>query len=139
MFGCHTQIDFLQKGKDSHCKPLSLPIVETNIFLRRLLKDILQEKEDLHVIGEAGDGLELIDLLGSSNSPLVLLDISMPKLNGIEAACQLKTNSPQVNVLIPTMHEELEYLREAISVGVAGYILKEDLSTDLFFAIEEIR
>ena len=94
---------------------------------------------DLEVIGEAGDGLELIDLLNHSSPDMVILDISMPKLRGIEAIHEIKTIRPEVSILMLTMHKDKEYLYLALSAGAKGYLLKEDADKELFSAIEKIR
>ena len=102
---------------------------------------MLTEQSHLEVIGEAGDGIELLHLLNSDTMvpQMVILDISMPKLSGIEAARMIKTHRPEIKILILTMHKEKEYVSEALSAGVEGYLLKEDAGTKLFEAIESIR
>ncbi len=119
--------------------PYTVIITDDHAFFRQHLKRMLEDMEAVQVIGEAGDGLELLRLLRHLNPDLILLDISMPKLSGIGAACQLKTIFPQVKVLILTSYEDENYLQAAISARVAGYILKQDLETDLFSAINTIR
>ena len=94
---------------------------------------------DLEVVGEASDGLELLDLLNHSDPDMVVLDISMPKLRGIEAIHEIKTIRPEVSILMLTMHKDKEYLYLALSAGAKGYLLKEDADRDLFSAIERIR
>lgn len=83
--------------------------------------------------------MELLFLLNRLNPDMVLLDISMPNLRGIETARQIKMKYPRIKILIVTMHKEREYLYEAISAGVEGYLLKEDAEKELFSAIERIR
>ena len=95
--------------------------------------------EGLEVIGEAGDGLELLDLLNRSNPDMIILDISMPRLRGIEAIHEIKTIRKDVSILILTMHKDKEYLYLALSAGAKGYLLKEDADRELFSAIERIR
>ncbi len=95
--------------------------------------------KDLEVIAEAGDGLELLNLLRQSTPDMVILDISMPKLRGIEAIYEIKTIRPDVSILMLTMHKDMEYLHLALSAGARGYLLKEDADRDLFSAIEKIR
>ena len=94
---------------------------------------------DLQVVGEAGDGLELLELLKTLGADLVILDISMPKMPGIEVAKEIKRSYPRVKVLILTMHKMKEYLNDAIAAGVDGYLLKEDLAKELGSAISKIR
>ena len=109
------------------------------MLVRQGLKRILDGTKDLEVVGEAADGLELLDLLNHSNPDMVILDVSMPRLRGIEAIHEIKTMRPEVSILMLTMHKDKEYLYLALSAGAKGYLLKEDADRDLFFAIEKIR
>ncbi len=109
------------------------------MLVRQGLKRILEGRKDLEVIGEAGDGLELLDLLNHTNPDMIILDVSMPRLRGIEAIHEIKTVRPEISILMLTMHKDREYLYLALSAGAKGYLLKEDADRDLFFAIEKIR
>jgi DNA-binding NarL/FixJ family response regulator len=86
-----------------------------------------------------GSGLELLTLLNKLTPDMILLDISMPNLRGIEATREIKSIHPDVKVLILTMHKNKEYLHQAISAGADGYLLKEDAGTELSSAIQTIR
>jgi DNA-binding NarL/FixJ family response regulator len=120
-------------------KSYGIVLADDHVLLRQGLKKILQGTADLEVVGEVSDGLELLRLLGQLTPDMVILDISMPNLRGIEAVHEIKTLHPDVIVLILTMHKEMEYLYQAISAGADGYLLKEDADTELFSAIEKIR
>ena len=93
----------------------------------------------LEVIGEANDGLDLLDLLSRVTPHMVILDIFMPNLRGIEAIHEIKKIHPDVKVLILTMHKDKEYLYLALSAGAKGYLLKEDADKELFAAIEKVQ
>ena len=108
-------------------------------LVRQGLKRILEENADLKVVGEAGDGLELLNLFKKVTPHMVILDISMPNLRGLEAIREIKIVHPGVKVLMLTMHKEKEYISQAMSAGADGYFLKKDLDTELFLAIEKIR
>jgi DNA-binding NarL/FixJ family response regulator len=108
-------------------------------MFRHGIKSILEGAEGLEVVGEAGDGLKLLALLKQMTPDMVILDISMPNLRGLEATKEIKTISSDVKVLILTMHRDKEYVYYAISAGAEGYLLKEDADTELFTAIEKIR
>ena len=118
---------------------LSYCIADDHVILRQGLKRILGEAADLEVVGEAGDGLELLTLLNKLTPDIVILDISMPNLRGIEAIREIKMVHSDVKILILTMHKDKEYLYQAISAGAAGYLLKEDADKELFSAIQRIR
>jgi DNA-binding NarL/FixJ family response regulator len=114
-------------------------LADDHVLLRTGLKGIIESMAGLKVVGEAGDGLELLNLLRTITPDLVILDISMPNLRGIEAVSRIRSQYPGVKVLILTMHKDRTYLHQAITAGAAGYLLKEDADPDLFAAIEKIR
>lgn len=115
------------------------PIVlaDDHALMRQGLAGIIAGTGDLEVVGEAGDGLELLALLRKLAPRLVILDLSMPKLRGLEAIREIKARSPEISVLVLTMHKE--YVHQALAAGADGYLLKEDADRDLFSAIEAIR
>ncbi|MBI5634512.1 MAG: response regulator transcription factor [Nitrospirae bacterium] len=114
-------------------------LADDHTLFRRGLKSIIESVAGLQVIGEAGDGLELLNLLRTMTPELVIVDISMPNLRGIEAVREIRKQYPDMKVLVLTMHKDRSYLHQAISAGADGYLLKEDADPDLFLAIERIR
>jgi DNA-binding NarL/FixJ family response regulator len=116
-------------------------LADDHVILRQGLRKILEEKPGLEVIGEADDGIQLLNLLRLSKLQphMLILDISMPNLSGIEAARQIKMIHPGIKILILSMHKEKEYFQLAFSVGAEGYLLKEDAGAELFSAIDMIR
>ena len=114
-------------------------LADDHVLLRQGLKNIIEKMADLKIVGEVGDGLELLQLLHKLTPHLIILDISMPNLRGLEAIREIKAIHPAVKVLMLTMHKDREYLHEAISAGAQGYLLKEDADTELFSAIQAIR
>jgi DNA-binding NarL/FixJ family response regulator len=120
-------------------KPFRIVLADDHLMLRQGLRRILAESPDLEVVGEAGDGLELIRLLRKSSPDLVILDVSMPHLRGLEAVAEIKSIDPGVKILILTMHKDKEYLHQAMAEGAHGYLLKEDADTELFAAIKMLR
>lgn len=119
--------------------PYRIVLADDHMMMRQGLKRILEAAADLEVIGEAGNGLELLEVLKGLTPDLVVLDISMPHLRGIEAIHEVKAIHPHLKVLILTMHREIELLNAAISAGANGYVLKEDADTQLFAAIAQVR
>jgi DNA-binding NarL/FixJ family response regulator len=107
--------------------------------MRHGLRRILEERDNLEIAGEVGDGLELLSLLNKVNPDLIILDLSMPNLRGIEAIPEIRHIRPNAKVLMLTMHKEEEYLYQAISAGADGYLLKDDAEKELFLAIEHIQ
>ena len=117
----------------------SIILADDHVLVRQGLRRILEGTDDLEVVGEANDGLDLLQLLKHVTPQMVILDIFMPNLRGIEAITEIKTMQPDVKILILTMHRDKEYLYLALSAGAKGYLLKEDAARDLFSAIAEVR
>jgi DNA-binding NarL/FixJ family response regulator len=119
--------------------PYRIVLADDHVMFRRGIKRIVEGMADVEVVGEAGDGLELLELLKKMTPELVILDISMPNLRGLEATREVKIINPEIKVLLLTMHKDKEYLYHAFSAGAEGYLLKEDADTELFNAIEAIK
>jgi DNA-binding NarL/FixJ family response regulator len=114
-------------------------LADDHVLVRQGIKRIVQEDHELTVWGEAGDGLELLELLEKSTPDMVILDLSVPRLRGLEAIKLIKGLHPEVKVLILTMHKSKEYLYQAMSNGADGYLLKEDTEQTLLSSINTIR
>jgi DNA-binding NarL/FixJ family response regulator len=112
-------------------------LADDHVMIRQGLKKLIDAKADMKVIGQAADGVELLSFLSALTPHMVILDISMPNLRGIEAIREIKKRFPFVKVLVLTMHRE--YLHKALAAGADGYLLKEDTDRELFFAIENLR
>ena len=114
-------------------------LADDHKLLRHGIKQIIEKSAAYKVIAEAGDGLELLKLLNTQTPNMIVLDIAMPKLRGIEAAIEIKMLYPEIKILILSMHKSLQYLHHALSAGAEGYLLKEDAPRELSSAIETIR
>jgi len=114
-------------------------IADDHVLVREGLKLIISKKPGFEIAGEAGDGLQLLTLLKRSPAPdAVILDISMPKLRGIEAIHEIKYIHPETRVLVLTMHKDEDFLCQAFIAGADGYLLKEDVTEELFDALGEV-
>jgi len=120
-------------------KPYGIILADDHVMFRDGVKRIIDDIEGLKVIGEASDGLELLDLLKQMIPDMVILDISMPRLRGTEAVYEIKATHPNVKVLILSMHRNKEYVYNVFSAGAEGYLLKEDADEELVSGIETIR
>jgi DNA-binding NarL/FixJ family response regulator len=120
-------------------KTYRLILADDHVLVRSGLSRILGEEPNLEIVAEVGDGLELLSTLNKVKPDLVILDVSMPNLRGIEAIPEIRRMRPEAKVLILTMHKEEEYLYQAISAGADGYLLKDDAEKELFTAIDNIR
>lgn len=114
-------------------------LADDHAMFRRGVKRIIQENAELEVVGEAADGLQLLEIIKHSPPDMVIADVSMPNLRGLEATREIKMAFPEVRVIILTMHKDKEYLYHALSAGAEGYLLKEDADIELFSAISAIR
>jgi DNA-binding NarL/FixJ family response regulator len=114
-------------------------LADDHAMFRQGVRRILEELPGVQIVGEAQDGLQLLDLLKTTKPHLVILDISMPHLRGVEAAREIKTLHPRTKILMLTMHKESEYLYFAMKAGVDGFLLKEDADSELVLALEAIR
>lgn len=112
-------------------------LADDHMLIRHGLRKLIDGVDGLEVVGEAADGLELLEVLETVVPHMVILDISMPKMKGIEAVREIRARRPETKILILSMHKE--YLHHALSAGTNGYLLKEDADRDLFSAIAHIR
>ncbi len=106
-------------------------LADDHAMVRRGLRLILDAEPDLEVVAEAGDGAEAIELAVSEQIHLAVLDITMPRLTGLQAARELAQRRPETKILMLSMHDNEEYLFEALRAGAAGYVLKSAVDRDL--------
>ena len=114
-------------------------IADDHALMREGIRSMLNEVKGLAVIGEAGDGLELLKLLKNKPSHMVMLDISMPGMRGIEVAREIHALYPGIHILMLSMHKSEEFLSMALAAGARGYLLKEDTGDELLNAVQRIR
>ncbi|MHB8066972.1 MAG: response regulator [Desulfobaccales bacterium] len=117
----------------------SIVLADDHVMFRKGVKRIIEETPNLEVVGEANDGLELLRLLKAQEPKLVILDISMPHLRGLEATREIKKLYPRVKIILLTMHRSKEFLQQALEAGAEGYLLKEDADFELLRAIQTVR
>ncbi len=117
---------------------INVMITDDHAMIREGIKRLLEFDGDIKVIAEAGDGEECLELLKEVNPDVLLLDINMPKKNGIEVLEKIKKDKLPIKVLMLTVHNEVEYLVKAVDIGVNGYILKDSESAELKKAIESV-
>ncbi|MCI8300086.1 MAG: response regulator transcription factor [Lachnospiraceae bacterium] len=110
-------------------------IVDNHSMVREGLKKLLEYDGDIKVVGEANDGIECLHLLQEIVPQVLLLDIDMPKMDGLKVLEKIKEENIDVKVIILTVHNEIEYLLKAVSIGVDGYMLKDSESLELKKAI----
>ena len=113
-------------------------IVEDHRLFREGLKSLLADKPDFEMVGEAGDGLEAIRCIRKHQPNLVLLDLSMPKMNGISVMREIKGQYPEIKILALTIHESDQYVLEAFDAGADGYCLKDAGRNELRVAVDSV-
>jgi len=117
--------------------PTRVLLADDHALIRQGLKTLL-ETRGFQVVGEASDGQETLRAIEKTRPDVAIVDISMPVLNGIDAARELKKSSPRTKIIVLTQHDEDQYVTEALRAGVKGYVLKSQAAQDLVHAIEEV-
>ncbi len=117
---------------------IKVMLADDHVLIREGIRQLLEFDGAIEVIDEANDGNECLEKLNKVKPDILLLDINMPKKNGIEVLEEIKNNNMNVKVLILTVHNEVEYLLKAVDIGVDGYILKDTESNELKKAIISI-
>lgn len=118
--------------------PIRILIVEDHALVRAGMKALLQKIEGIEVVGDMGDGLEAIKSVQMDAPDLVLMDIAMPGLNGLDATARIVKDSPTTRVILLSMHANEEYFRQALQVGASGYLLKGAELAELELAIRTV-
>lgn len=113
-------------------------LADDHTILRDGIRALLDDQADIEVIGEAKDGQATVKMTAQLQPDVVVMDIAMPLLNGLEATRQIQRDCPQVKVLILTMHENEEYIRQVLAAGALGYVLKDAAAHDLLGAIRAV-
>jgi DNA-binding NarL/FixJ family response regulator len=126
------------QGRKRVKKPSTMLIVEDQTILRESLKAFLSSQPDLQVIGEAGDGFEAIRSVQKHTPDLVLLDLSMPIVSGLDAIKEIRRVSPKTKIVVLTVHSTEEYILSALEAGAVGYVLKDAHSAELLAAIRHV-
>jgi DNA-binding NarL/FixJ family response regulator len=115
--------------------PARLLLADDHAMVRRGLRLVLDAEPDLRVVAEAGDGLEALEAARSTELDLAILDVSMPRKTGIQAAAELHKRKPELRLLMLSMHDSEQFLFEALKAGASGYVLKSGADTDIVDAV----
>jgi DNA-binding NarL/FixJ family response regulator len=129
----------LAKGRDSRGAPTRVAIVDDHQLVREGLRDLLEDTLDIEVVGEAANGREGLLLCSRLKPDLVLMDVRMPDMDGLAATREIKQRYPEISVMMVTMHENPDYLLEALKSGAAGYVLKDGLRQEVVTAVRRVR
>ena len=119
-------------------KPIRVLLADDHTLVRAGIRALLEKLPGVAVTGEAGDGREVLDLIKTYQPDVVLMDISMPGLNGLQALARITRDFPQVRVIILSMHYNDEYVLQALKSGAAGYLLKKAATAELQAALNSV-
>src|ERR1019366_9567735 len=119
-------------------KQMTVLLVEDNAAFRKSLKLLVESDGDIEVVGEAKNGREAVRLTMSLHPEVVVMDLAMPLLNGLEATRQILEASPTTRVLILSAHPDPEYIKQAVLLGASGYLIKQSSTQVLAQAIREV-
>lgn len=117
---------------------VSVVLAEDHALVRAGIRGLVEQMPGVRVVGEAADGREAIDVVAATNPDIVLMDISMPRLNGVEAVAQLSVDRPRTRVIMLSMHQGEEFVWRALQAGAAGYVLKDAGPSELELAIQSV-
>ena len=113
-------------------------LADDHAVVRQGFKMILAAQPDMEIVGEAGNGREALDLAGQLQPDVIVMDVAMPELNGIEATRRVADLSPRTRVLALSMHKDSVYVREILRAGARGYLLKDAIASDLLAAVRAV-
>jgi len=119
-------------------KQYRIVIVEDHTILREGLKSLLRADPDFDIVGEAEDGRDAIRCVQTLSPDLVLMDLSMPRMNGLDALKEIKKQNPETKIIILTVHKTEEYILTALQAGADGYVLKDATHSELVMAIKNV-
>jgi two-component system response regulator NreC len=117
--------------------PIRIVLADDHVLVRQSLRSLL-EREGFQVAGEASDGQECVRQVETLHPDIAVMDISMPILNGLDAAREMGRTSPKTKTILLTQHDEGQYISEALEAGVKGYVLKSQVANDLLLAIRQV-
>src|SRR6266545_286697 len=119
-------------------KPIRILLADDHAVVRQGFKMILDAQADMEILGEAGNGREAVELAEKLHPDVVVMDVAMPELNGIEATRRLVQSAPHTRVLALSMHKDSVYVREILRAGARGYLLKDSPAGDLLAAVRAV-
>jgi DNA-binding NarL/FixJ family response regulator len=119
-------------------KPIRVLVVDDHAIVREGIRSLLARRKDIEIVGEAADGKRAIEAVTQLDPDVVLMDIAMPVMNGLEATREIHARFPSMRILVLTQHENKEYIMSLLRVGAVGYILKRARSSELVDAIRAV-
>lgn len=128
----------MSQSADEREPMIRVLLVDDHTILREGVRALLADEPEIVVVGEAGDGQEALEKVEALRPDIVLMDMVMPRMNGLEATGEIKRRYPETKVLILSMYDDDEYVQQVIQAGASGYLLKGMAADDLILAIREV-
>ena len=128
----------LDTALKERCESVRIAIVDDHHLAREGLRDMLADEPSFEVVGEAANGREALRLCSRLRPNLIFMDVRMPEMDGLTATREIKQTYPKISVLMMTMHENPDYLLEAIKAGAAGYVLKDAPQHEVTTAVQQV-
>ncbi len=113
-------------------------LADDHALMRRGIRDLLMSESEFEIIGEAGDGREAVRLAEQLRPDVMIMDLAMPELNGLDAIRQIRKDAPEIELLVFSMHDSEELIREVFAAGARGYVLKSDVALYLIEAVKSL-
>lgn len=129
-----SEVDSIQNESDE----IAIMLVDDHPLLRQALRNVLEKQADFEIVAETDNGEEAVRLAAELVPDVVIMDISMPKLNGLEATRQIKANNPNIIVLVLTVHDDSEHILGILEAGAAGYLTKSVFGKEVIYAIRSV-
>jgi DNA-binding NarL/FixJ family response regulator len=117
---------------------LHILIADDHGIVRSGIRMLIDRQQGMHVVAEAEDGIQAVELAQATKPDVAILDVSMPRMTGLQAAREIRARAPDTSVLLLSMHDDERYFFDAVDVGAAGYVLKRSADTDLIDAIQAV-
>jgi two-component system, NarL family, response regulator LiaR len=124
--------------ENNKTKKIKVMLADDHPLLRQALKTVLEKQPDFEIVGEAVDGQEAINLASKLRPDVVIMDISMPKINGLDATRQIKLNNPEISILVLTVYDDYEHILSILQAGAGGYLTKSVSGEEVVHAIHSL-
>lgn len=128
----------IEYGENEHKKNIKIILADDHSLIRKALIDIFKKQPNFEVIAEAEDGSTAVKLASEKTPDIIIMDISMPGLNGLEATRQIKASHPEVNILVLTIHDEMEHILGILEAGADGYLIKNASEDEIVLAVNAL-